>query len=64
MKLSMSQTMEFHTDLTIKEMMKYDPLIMPIAIINIVPNSSLRDLVLIDTRSQGGGLTGNYQQKL
>ncbi len=46
----------YHTDLTIKEMMKYDPLIMPIAIINIVPNSSLRDLVLIDTRSQGGGL--------
>lgn len=54
----------YHTDLSPEELREYDPLALPIAIINVVPNSSPKDIVLIDTRSRGGGLLEEIEAEI
>ena len=53
-----------HTDMSLEELHLYDPLALPLGVLYIVPNASLRDLILIDTRSKGGGLKPEISEEI
>ena len=56
-KVYSSQQTIYHTTMTEAELLAKDPLALPLGRIYVVPNSSMRDLVLMDARRRGGGLS-------
>lgn len=52
---SWDQTL-FHTDMTPEELVKQDPLAIPLAVVAVGAHASPHDIVLTDARRRGGGL--------
>jgi len=52
---SWDQTL-FHTDMTPEELVKQDPLAIPLAVVAVGAHASPPDIVLTDARRRGGGL--------